>query len=291
MLELLVFPKEGEKKPGVLFLVGFVYASLSYLLVHFVFGRDVVLSRYSGLLVAVFATLFSIIFVHYSMRLDEEEDLKDDEKDDIKSIMREWKILSMFLWLFLGFIVAFSFWQVVFSSSIAMNAQIETYCVLKNPMDYTTCFNQYNSTGIIKGIDTTPTGSFGAIFMNNLLVFIFIIIFSLLFGAGSIFIIAWNASIISVVIGLSVKYSLSNLAGGISKFMIHGIPEIAGYFIAAMAGGMVSFTLMGYLHNSITRDNLRKIIRHAAMFLLVGILVLALGALIEVFITPLFYLS
>lgn len=289
MLELLVFPKEGEKKPWVLFLVGFVYASLSYLLVHFVFGRDVVLSRYSGLLVAVFTTLFSIIFVHYAMRLDEQEDLDDDEKDDIKSIMREWKILSMFLWLFLGFIVAFSLWQVVFSSSIAMNSQIETYCVLKNPIGYTNCFNQYNSTGMISGINTTPTGSFGGIFMNNLLVFIFIVLFSLLFGAGSIFIIAWNASIISVVIGLSIKYNLSNLAFGISKFMIHGIPEIAAYFIATMAGGMASFALMGYIHDSITLDNLRKIIRHAAMFLLVGILVLALGVLIELYISPILF--
>ena len=287
MLELLVFPKDGKKRPWVLFLMGLLYASLSFLLVHFIFSGDVVLSRYSGLLVAVFASLFSIIFVHYAMRLDEEEDLEDDEKDDIKSIMREWRILSMFLWLFLGFIVAFSFWQIAFSSSTTMNAQIETYCVLKNPLNYNSCLEQQASINPLNGIDTTPQGSFSAIFMNNFTVFLFIIFFSLLFGAGSIFILAWNASIISVVIGISTNYNLSNFFLGISRFMIHGIPEIAAYFIAAMSAGITSFALMGYFNNAITKDNLRKIIRHALMFLLVGIFVLALGALIEVYITPL----
>jgi uncharacterized membrane protein SpoIIM required for sporulation len=286
MLELLVFPKEGEKKPWELFLVGLLYASLSFILVHIIFSGDIVLSKYSGLLVAVFAALFSIIFVHYSMRLDEEEDLVDDEKDDIKSIMREWRILSMFLWLFLGFIVAFSFWGIVFSSNSALNVQVETYCVVKNPMNYQPCLDGYNSTKMLQGVNTQPAGGFGAIFMNNFMVLLFIVGFSLLFGAGSIFIIAWNASIIAVVIGLSINNNISNFFLGISRFMIHGIPEIAAYFVAAMAGGIVSFALMGYLHKKVSGDNLRKIVRHALMIFLVAMLILAAAALIEIYITP-----
>jgi uncharacterized membrane protein SpoIIM required for sporulation len=289
MLELLIFPKEGQKKPWRLFLVGLLYASLAYLLVHFIFASDVVLSRYSGLLVPVFTALFSIIFVHYSMRLDEEENLADKDEDDIKSIMQDWKILSMFLYLFLGFIVAFSFWQIIFSAGTTMNAQIETYCVIKNPIHYENCLNQYNAKGMIEGIDVTPQGSFSGIFMNNIIVLLIIFIFSLLFGAGSIFIIAWNASIIAIAIGLSIKYNLLNLLLGILKFMVHGLPEIAAYFIVAMAGGMASFALIGFIRKTVSKDNLFKIMRRIAILICLGIIVLAIGAGIEIFITPMLF--
>ena len=79
---------------------------------------------------------------------------------------------------------------------------------------------------------------FVSILENNLLVMIFTLIFSLLFGAGAIFILAWNASVISASIGIFTKYSRVDIPLGLARYMIHGFPEIAAYFVAALAGGI-----------------------------------------------------
>ncbi len=288
MFEVLVNPKKAQEKPWLLLFVGILYASLSFLIVNFFFSRDVILSRYSGLLMAMFASLFSIIFVYHSIKLDERENLKD--KSEIKAILHDWKILSMFLWLFLGFVIAFSFWQIVIPSVANFNSQTETYCVLNNPLQFSSCISSSaNLTDTLAEISTIPKGNFLSIFFNNVYVMFLVIIFSLIFGAGSIFIIAWNASIISAVISLSIKFQLSNLHLGLLRFMVHGLPEMAGYFIATLAAGMTSFAVMGFVKKKLSMDNLLKIIQRSAVFLLVGIVLLALAALIEIFITPILF--
>jgi len=62
------------------------------------------------------------------------------------------------------------------------------------------------------------------------------LIFSLIFGAGAIFVLAWNASVIAAAIGIFTKSELSSLPIALIRYMIHGIPEIASYFIVALAG-------------------------------------------------------
>jgi uncharacterized membrane protein SpoIIM required for sporulation len=53
----------------------------------------------------------------------------------------------------------------------------------------------------------------------------------LIFGAGAIFILAWNASVIAAAIGIFANSDLSKLPMGVMRYMIHGIPEIGAYFI------------------------------------------------------------
>ena len=73
---------------------------------------------------------------------------------------------------------------------------------------------------------------------NNIYVMIFTLIFSLIFGAGAIFVLAWNASVISAAIGIFTQYRLIEIPLGLLRYMIHGLPEITAYFITALAGGM-----------------------------------------------------
>jgi uncharacterized membrane protein SpoIIM required for sporulation len=58
-------------------------------------------------------------------------------------------------------------------------------------------------------------------------------VFSLIFGAGAIFVLAWNASVIAAAVGIFSK-NIGNLPLGIARYMIHGIPEITAYFVAAV---------------------------------------------------------
>jgi uncharacterized membrane protein SpoIIM required for sporulation len=284
MLELVVFPKRAERKPWELFFVGLLYATLSFWIVKLVFSNDVVLSNSSGMLVVMFSALFSIIFFFFALRLDEKENIA--EKSDRKAIKDDWKILKMFLWLFFGFVVAFVFWQVVLPNTMTFNSQMQTYCVINKPLDYMGCLDDVSLMETLSNVNIQPAGNFPGIFVNNVVVALSILIFSLIFGAGVIFIIAWNASIIGSVIAFSSKYVLSGLPLGLLRFLVHGIPEIAAYFCVAMAGGMASFALMSFIRKKLSKDKLYDVIRRSLYLIVMSFIILVIAALIEVYITP-----
>ena len=57
------------------------------------------------------------------------------------------------------------------------------------------------------------------IFTNNMYVLIFTLVFSLIFGAGVIFILAWNASVIGAAIGIFTNSSLKALPLGLVRYI------------------------------------------------------------------------
>src|SRR3989339_917412 len=74
MLESLINPKRAEKGPWKMFFVGILYASLSLLLVKVFFTGDLVLIKYSGLIVVLFCVMFSLPFMYYIIKQEERED-------------------------------------------------------------------------------------------------------------------------------------------------------------------------------------------------------------------------
>jgi uncharacterized membrane protein SpoIIM required for sporulation len=157
----------------------------------------------------------------------------------------------------------------------------------------------------IQAINTKLAGNFTStrtlthILVNNLKVLSFCISFSFLYGAGAIFILTWNASVISAAIGNLIRNNLSGIASktgfsyvasylhifslGFLRFFIHGIPEILAYFIAAIAGGIISAAV---IREKFGTKNFEKIILDSANLVLISIAILIIAAFIEVYITP-----
>jgi len=282
MLEMLLSPRRAEKHPWEMFFVGLVYASLAILLVNWIFGQDAVLIKYSGILIVTFTVMFSLPFTYYLIKNEEEKDI---HYEGMFRIMKEHsRALTSLLWLFLGFVVAFSFWYIVLSSSHSFKAQIETYCLINRPANFEECVSQYGTE-----MKTKTTGSMTgkerifAIFANNIYVLIFTLVFSLIFGAGAIFVLAWNASVIAAAIGIFTKSNISSLPLGLARYMIHGLPEIAAYFIAALAGGIVSVAIIK--HDTKT-EKFWSILQDSLNMIIVAVIILFIASLIEVFITP-----
>jgi stage II sporulation protein M len=121
------------------------------------------------------------------------------------------------------------------------------------------------------------------IFTNNIYVLIFTLLFSLVFGAGVIFILAWNASVIAAAIGIFTKSELSALPLGLARYMIHGIPEIASYFIVALAGGMVSVAV---IRHETGTEKFWEVLEDSLHLIIIAVIVLFIAALLEVFVTP-----
>ncbi|MBU3907407.1 MAG: stage II sporulation protein M [Nanoarchaeota archaeon] len=284
MLEMLINPKDAEKSPWKMFFIGLVYASLSLLIVQWFFSNDVVLSKFAGMLVVTFTVLFSLPYMYYMIKQEEEED------ETVQGFLGVWKMhsdaLYGFMWLFLGFVVAFSFWFIILQNYSLFNAQVETYCMINHPGGIQDCVNQYDFPAKVATTGAaTKEMRFLSILENNVYVMIFTLLFSLIFGAGAIFILAWNASVISAAVGIFTKYQIKDIPLGVLRYMIHGFPEIAAYFVTALAGGIVG---VGVIRNGIINPKFLKILENSIILIFIAILILITAAAIEVYITPLF---
>ena len=286
MLEMLVNPAKVEKRPWEMFFIGVFYATVSLFLVKWIFTPDPVLSKYTGILIVTFCVMFSIPFVYYTFKLEEEKDLVIT---GFKRLLVEHnKAITAFMFLFIGFIVAFSFWYVVFpTGNQYFTAQIETYCMINKPTNFNECISEYGIAQVSKTTGfLTAKEKIVNIFANNIYVLIFTLVFSLIFGAGAIFILAWNASVIGSAIGIFSKSSLANLPIGIMRYMIHGVPEIGAYFVGALAGGIISIAV---IKHDIHSDKFWVILQDSLNLVIISVVLLFIAALIEIFITPVLF--
>ncbi len=284
MIESMINPKRLEKGPIKMLFIGMLYASLSLLLVQWFFSKDVVLYQYSGIMVVTFCVMFSLPFMYYLIKKEEEED------EEVAGFFSVWEIhkdaVYAFTWLFLGFIIAFSFWYIFLGDQTLFNAQIETYCMINSPENIDNCVGQYAPGNI------HPTGAaaketrFLSVVSNNIYVMIFTLIFSLIFGAGAIFVLAWNASVISTAVGVFTQYQINEIPIGIARYMIHGLPEITAYFITALAGGIFG---AGIIRNGVMGIKFLRVLDNVIVLLFFSIVLIIFAGLVEVYLTPMLF--
>lgn len=284
MIEMLTNPRRAERRPWEMFFVGLFYASVSLLIVTYVFGKDPILKDGSGLLMVLITVICSLPFMYRMIKIEE---AKDVEISDSGVLLKEHaKALYSLMWLFLGFIVAFGFWHIALHEQAGQNFnfQIKTFCAINRPQNYDNCIEQYGvpvGTGSAVG-----TNAVLSIFANNIYVLIFTIIFSLAFGAGAIFILVWNASVIGAAMGIFAQKSLIALPMSLVRYMFHGIPEISAYFVGALAGGIVSVAV---IRKDLRGERLWTILQDALLLIILAIVILIIATLIEVYLTPLLF--
>jgi len=284
MIELLIKPKRAERRPWEMFFVGLLYASVSLLLVTFVFGKDFILKEGSGLLMVIFTVIACWPFMYYIIKLEEGKDIEIDNSGRL--IKEHSKAIHALMWLFIGFVIAFSFWYLVLPDSAPQNFnfQIKTFCAINSPSYYSNCLEEH---GIPLVTGAASGGNyFFTIFSNNIKVLIFTILFSLALGAGAIFILVWNASVIGAAIGIFAKGNLASLPSGLFRYMIHGIPEIGAYFVGALAGGIVSVAI---IRKDLRGEGTWKILQDSLFMIIIAIAILVVAALMEVYLTPLLF--
>jgi uncharacterized membrane protein SpoIIM required for sporulation len=236
----------------------------------------------------VFLTSMAALpLVFNTVIMEEEKDLAGMEE---KWLLKEHgKALKSFVYLFLGSTVAFAFWYVFLSSStinILFQTQTATINAINGRITANMSFNANMSF-------------FSKIFLNNIKVLIFCILFSFVYGAGAIFILIWNASVIGAAIGNFMRSELAKAAQligfdriahylqvvgiGLLKYSLHGIPEILAYFIGGLAGGIIGIAI---IKHDFGTTKFEHILLDSADLLLLSFGVLFIAALLEVFVTP-----
>jgi len=283
VLESLLNPAMAEKQKYKMMLFGFGITLIAALLAYFVFETHA--SMVSIFFVALAATplMYSII------KFEEEKDLQDESEQLL--LQEHSKALGAFMYLFLGITLGITLLYVILpwdTVGTLFQAQTDT---LKN------------IRGGITGMGVSEQMNvFSKIFFNNVKVLIFAILFSFVFGAGAIFVLAWNASVIGTAIGNFIRGNLalySELIGldkaakyfhvisvGLLKYIIHGVPEILGYFVGALAGGIISVAIIKHDFGS---SKFEHIVLDTADLLFISIGLLFLAAVLEVWVTPMIF--
>ena len=279
VLGALIDPLVAERRPYLMILMGFIFGTVGLFFGYWVF------QSYASLVMVFLTVLMCVPLMYKTLTHEEEVDL---EGEDERHIMWEHaKALNFLLFLFVGITLAFTLWYLILPSSMTgslFSVQVETY----------TKINSQVTGNVINDL-----GVFSHIFFNNLKVLIFCLLFSITFGLGAIFILVWNASVISVALGnfIRTKMSAFTEAAGMSKigaylsvtswgmlrYGIHGIFEIGAYFIVGLAGGIIAVAIAK--HDFGTRK-MEKILLDCSELIIGAIVILVFAALVETFITP-----
>ena len=282
VLESFISPAKAENKPWTMLFLGFMYAVVGVFLSLWIF------KQYSSLVMVFLTVVATIPLVYNTLKLEEEKDTKI--KSEMSLLKEHSKALKFFIYMFIGFVFAFVAVYIILPTDLVQvlfSSQVET-------------IESINSR--VSGNVINTSNIFAQIFLNNIKVLMFCIFFAFFYGAGAIFILAWNASVISAAVGTFIRDKIAEYAAqigslnlfnyffifnlGLLRYFIHGIPQILAYFIGALAGGIISVAM---INHDIESDKFNNIMLDALDLTMLAVFVLFMAALVEVFVTPLFF--
>lgn len=205
-----------------------------------------------------------------------------------RTLARHYHALRVLAAFFLGLTIAFTFWYLVLpkeSTTALFSLQAQE---LKNV--------QGSFQSSVQGMAISSSDVFETIFTHNLQVLLFVVIFSVIYGAGAIFILIWNASVIGVFLGefskayitkagdalwgISGGGHITGVSMGLLGILPHGIFELSAYLTAALAGGILSAAV---IRGDFKKPVFAQIAYDIAKLLGWAIIFLAIGAFIETY--------
>lgn len=275
MLESLFNFREINSRPYLAFLWAFAIISISVIIAMQI-GFKIAVGTASVNLTGIFTLAFALISSSYIMTaIIRREELMEEKAIRAHYSKGFWerhrKDLLIFLYFFGGATLAFAVWTMLLPAD-TFQVQIPSICAMRPYLSV--C-----DSPMITGSVTDQTASFINILTNNLRVTAFSFVFAFIFGAGAVFILLWNAGILGICIGLMSR-SLAEIPVNSIRFLPHGIPEIAGYILAGLAGSLISIAII----RKADRDILKSVAWDSAVVLIIGVVLVVLGAFIEAYL-------
>ncbi|HKZ49563.1 MAG TPA: stage II sporulation protein M [Candidatus Nanoarchaeia archaeon] len=256
VLDWLINIHRAEEHPERMLFLGFFYSSVAVALALFIFPRE------AG---AVMLVLTVAAFMPIMLNLMKVESLRDKESKFL--VKQHWPALKLFVFMFAGMLLAYTTWFLLLPTEIGANL-------------FSMQLDTITSRGVELGA-VTGGGGFLSIFLNNIKVLVIGILLALVFGAGAIFILDWNATVLAALLGGTLKHSLDI---SVARYLIHGIPEISAYFIGGLAGGIIS---IGIVRHKLGTKNFSKTLMDSGELILLAVFVLLIAAILEVWVSPL----
>jgi uncharacterized membrane protein SpoIIM required for sporulation len=260
------------KKPYRLFFAGLIYATVGLFLSNSLFPHNP-----SWLMVAIMTIPGIYLFTNTLKKKTIEQETATSFKDLFNANS---DVIEMYMFLFLGMMFALTIWFSVLPQQTADNIFTE----------------QIYNLNLIRGrvsASAIDVQTFQIIAANNIQLVFLCAILSFIFGSGALLIMAWNASIVATAMGLLIRRInqagadlvtslLTGLPLSTSYYILHLIPEVMAYFLAGVAGAMISTAMMRY--EPFTEKS-KKLMLIAGGLIGIAIVFIVLGALIEIHIS------
>ncbi|MEM5829429.1 MAG: stage II sporulation protein M [Candidatus Aenigmatarchaeota archaeon] len=256
VLERLVNVRIALKQPFWVFILGGIISTISLFLSFLLFPDS------PGLMSNFFITFGIMPFMLDFMRYEGAKlEQKAEELKKMNIFQRHRNVIMVYIAFFVGMILT----QTILFMMIPENWSEKLF------RDQLDIINRMRGRA-------TFGGTFSTILINNTGVLTLSFLLSFLFGAGAIFILAWNASVLSVAIGMTAK-SLGGFRGipsAILTFFPHGSLEILAYFIGGISGGLVSLAF-----TKRKTEKLSFILRDSFEMMATAFILLVIAAVIE----------
>ena len=266
MLENVLKPDWLEKKPRWAFAIGFIYALIGIMAAWFVFPSS------HGIASLAFLSVLLVPVLNKIFDIEERQDSKE-KKFSIQRIFKDHAdVLEIYFMLFLGIFFAYALLSLQYPNLLVKGTLFDS---------------QLRRLGYF-GNAVAGDFNFYSIFLNNFKVILIFFVLSLLFGAGSILFLSWNASVWGIAFA-SISSWQQNAFNAFSwtfiKAMPHMFAEAGGYFFAIVAGGIMS---QGVLREKLESSKFSYIMKDGFAFLTFGVLMIVIGAALEVYLYPVF---
>lgn len=281
VMEFIFNPAKISKNPSIIFFEAIFLSLISVLFAVFVFPKPYVSIGVLAFITIGAIPVFAKLFSYSSYLFNYSEGFFTRHK----TLFLE--ITYFFLGIFVAFVLLFFLLgpttkETVFSMQIS---EVEGVTNLRNSIT-----GQAAQTQIPK--ESRFDKVFFLVLNNNLGVIIRAAVLSFFYGAGALFLIAWNASILATVIASDIAASMGVVLSspfGILKaimqsfinflgYIPHGFPEMLAYFVISFAGAMFARDLMKGLF---TTEFRWKVLWDITFMIALSIFLLVLGALIE----------
>ncbi len=265
MLENILKPNWLEKTPKYAFLIGLIYSVIGIVAALIVFPRS------QGIASIAFLSMLLIPSLNSILSIEEIQDTKS-RKFSLRKIWEDHNdVIQVYFMLFLGIFLAYALFSLKFPNLL-----------VEGVFD-----SQLRIIGINVG-HAISGFTFYDILLNNLKVLLIFLVLSLVFGAGSVLFLAWNASVWGVVFGYMATHYVNSFDRFFSTFLKvtpHMFLEAGAYFFAIIAGGIMS---QAVLREKLGSDKFDYVMKDGFVFLTMSILLLMIAAFVEVYIYVLF---
>jgi len=276
VLEHMISAQRLEKSPYLILFIAFIFVSFAVLLTHYFYPQD------RGAVVILLTIMPAIPFFLNFIRTEERRhEIASDRRHNILHIYRP--LILLYFFFFIGTALSFALWASVLppelSDSMFADLKVEFIALQSTTVPSLTNFGN----------------AFEFILNKNLVVLALVFLFSFIYSIGAIFLLTWNAALVGIFIEGAVRshlvvlsqqfgifaYPLAFLMGSVEALLSilpHGGFEMSAFFVAAVAGGILSIALERHTYR---RRAFWCIVKDSLKLFALSLLLLVLGAFIE----------
>lgn len=267
VLEQLFKERWLERKPVHAFQLAMVYSLIGIISAKLIFPGD------PGLMAIAFTSILLIPSLNVLLQHEENVEIRE-KKLSLKMLFKDHKdIFEIYFFLFLGIFFMFAIVTIIlepFASQALFRSQLST-----------------------AGLQGSAVGEldFWGILSNNLIVLLACFVLSLVYGAGSIMFITWNASAWGVIFGFLARESASIFHENpfvyftitLIPILPHMITEAVSYISASIVGGVVSKAV---IREKIGSKKFKHVMTDALIFCGLALILIIIAAFIEAYVFP-----